>query len=173
MKRTSPAFTIVELLIVIVVIGILAALVMSTFASVQSRARDTKRSDDIAAIKKALELYKADKGTYPVATANPDNGGWELSTDVAGSFMEYLKPYMGEVPLDPLNTSTNSYWYYRYPPGQYGCPVENGGFYVLRASAYEDAANKPKGNGVNCPSGSQNDPGLGGKLYLYSLFENP
>ena len=66
LKKTSQkGFTIVELLIVIVVIGILAALVLNTFNGVQARARNTERQTDIKAIASQLEAYYADKGGYP------------------------------------------------------------------------------------------------------------
>lgn len=61
----QKGFTIVELLIVIVVIGILAALVLNTFAGVQQRARDTERQTDVTALATQLEVYYNDNGTYP------------------------------------------------------------------------------------------------------------
>lgn len=64
-KTSQKGFTIVELLIVIVVIGILAALVLNTFAGAQARARDTERKTDIDAVAKQLEVYHADHGAYP------------------------------------------------------------------------------------------------------------
>ena len=74
--NTKTGFTIVELLIVIVVIGILAAITIVAFNGVQARAKDSTRSNDLTAIQKALELYKTDNGTYPNATANPVTSGW-------------------------------------------------------------------------------------------------
>lgn len=65
LKRKQGGFTIVELLIVIVVIGILAALVITTFAGVQRRARNTERETDIKAIHGHLEAYYANNGYYP------------------------------------------------------------------------------------------------------------
>ncbi len=65
-KNSQKGFTIVELLIVIVVIGILAALVLNTFAGVQKRARDTERQTDATAISTQLERYYADNGRYPI-----------------------------------------------------------------------------------------------------------
>jgi prepilin-type N-terminal cleavage/methylation domain-containing protein len=67
-KKTSKGFTIVELLIVIVVIGILAALVLNSFRGVQERARDTKRRTDVNAQASQLEVYYTDNGGYPVFT---------------------------------------------------------------------------------------------------------
>lgn len=63
--RNKKGFTIVELLIVIVVIGILAALVIVTFAGIQQRARNTERETDIKAIHGHLETFFADNGYYP------------------------------------------------------------------------------------------------------------
>ena len=64
MKRQS-GFTIVELLIVIVVIGILAAISVVAYNGIQQRARDSQRQSNIANIAKALEMYYIDNGRYP------------------------------------------------------------------------------------------------------------
>lgn len=64
-KSTNKGFTIVELLIVIVVIGILAALVVTTFTGIQQRARNTERQTDIKAIHGQVEAYYAQNGRYP------------------------------------------------------------------------------------------------------------
>jgi len=65
--RTQKGFTIVELLIVIVVIGILAAIVIVAFNGVQQRARDAERTSEIKTIQKKLEVFKAENGYYPSA----------------------------------------------------------------------------------------------------------
>lgn len=59
-------FTIVELLIVIVVIAILAAISIVAYSGVQDRAEASKTASAVSAYKKGLLLYKADKGFYPV-----------------------------------------------------------------------------------------------------------
>lgn len=66
-QKSQKGFTIVELLIVIVVIGILAALVLNTFQGVQKRARDTTRQTDVNAIATQLEVYygSSNTGGYP------------------------------------------------------------------------------------------------------------
>ncbi len=61
----QQAFTIVELLIVIVVIGILAAIVIVTFSGIQDRAYNAKALSVANAYEKALQLYKIDTGSYP------------------------------------------------------------------------------------------------------------
>lgn len=64
-KQKQSGFTIVELLIVIVIIGILAGLVITTFVGIQARARDSERQTDINAVQKQLEAYYANVGAYP------------------------------------------------------------------------------------------------------------
>lgn len=63
--QNRSGFTIVELLIVIVVIGILAGLVLNTFNGIQARARDTERKTDVNAIHAQVEAFHADNGYYP------------------------------------------------------------------------------------------------------------
>ncbi|RYF29662.1 MAG: prepilin-type N-terminal cleavage/methylation domain-containing protein [Chloroflexi bacterium] len=73
-KNTRSGFTIVELLIVIVVIGILAAITIVAFNGIQQRGRDSQRVSDINVIKKSLELFHAQNGYYPnVAQLNTAN----------------------------------------------------------------------------------------------------
>jgi len=63
--KKNKGFTIVELLIVIVVIGILAAITIVAFNGVQQRGQNANRASDIASIVKAAELYNIDNSSYP------------------------------------------------------------------------------------------------------------
>jgi prepilin-type N-terminal cleavage/methylation domain-containing protein len=64
-KSFQKGFTIVELLIVIVVIGILAALVITTYNGIQQKGRNTERQTDLKAVQGQLEAYYAQNGVYP------------------------------------------------------------------------------------------------------------
>lgn len=79
-KKTSQSgFTIVELLIVIVVIGILAALVIVTFSGIQQKARDTKRQTDVKAMHSQLEAFFAQNGGgYPIL-ADVNTASWRTT----------------------------------------------------------------------------------------------
>ena len=66
--KQANGFTIVELLIVIVVIGILAAMTIVAFNGVQSRATEASIKSDLANAGKKIELLKVDTGTYPAQT---------------------------------------------------------------------------------------------------------
>ena len=71
----QKGFTIVELLIVIVVIGILAAITLVAYNGLQQRARDTQRKSDLAAIARALQVYAVDNGNYVEAGSGCGSGG--------------------------------------------------------------------------------------------------
>lgn len=93
LKRKESGFTIVELLIVIVVIGILAALVVTTFSGVQKKARNTERQTDIKAIHGQLEAYFSQNNKYPTL-ANLNDAGWR-GTDMKSLDAEALKDPKG------------------------------------------------------------------------------
>lgn len=78
LKSKQEGFTIVELLIVIVVIGILAGLVITTFTGIQQKARNTERETDIKALHGQLEAYNAQNGKYPTL-ANMNDSTWRSS----------------------------------------------------------------------------------------------
>jgi len=78
LKKRSQGFTIVELLIVIVVIGILALLVITTYSGIQAKARNSKRQTDIQSLQTQLEAFFSQNGYYPSLTNMKDtaSGGW-------------------------------------------------------------------------------------------------
>lgn len=82
LKKKQSGFTIVELLIVIVVIGILALLVVNTFSGIQKKARDSERQTDINALHGQLEAYYAQNAKYP-SLANLQDGTW-VSSNLKG-----------------------------------------------------------------------------------------
>ncbi len=93
LQRKQHGFTIVELLIVIVVIGILAALVITTFTGIQQKARNTERTTDIKALHGQVEAYYAQNGKYPTL-ANLNDSTWR-GTNMKGLDPEALKDPKG------------------------------------------------------------------------------
>jgi len=68
LKKSNKGFTIVELLIVIVVIGILALLVITTYSGIQQKARNSKRQTDLQSLQTQLEAFFSQNGYYPNLT---------------------------------------------------------------------------------------------------------
>ncbi|MBP6880712.1 prepilin-type N-terminal cleavage/methylation domain-containing protein [Candidatus Saccharibacteria bacterium] len=97
--RNNKGFTIIELLIVIVVIGILAALVLTAYGNIQQRARDTEGQTDIAEISKQLELQYINDGTFkgsypPTLAAAETEFGTKLPAETFDSPRNTTHPYV-------------------------------------------------------------------------------
>ena len=153
-KHKQPGFTIVELLIVIVVIAILAAITIVAYSGIQARARDSRRIDDVRVIVTALEVYKVLNGSYP---ASGNGGSFEPSTMDPPNFMSALRTsgsFGSATPIDPINNSSNYYSYFRYPAGYYGCDSSRGQYYVLIVTNLESKSGTGNGPGFQC--GTQN-----------------
>ena len=180
MVTRARGFTIVELLIVIVVIAILAAITIVAYNGIQDRAISSRRLNDMETITKALEMYKAQKGYYPEVVSN-STGGWERSAVNPDNFLKALKDekILDKVPVDPINSAPDgstgaestftSYTYYLYTAAQsasqYGCDIALGRLYVLKIEApgKPAMAGSPglrcgavyvSGSGTNTPYGS-------------------
>lgn len=82
--KQYSGFTIVELLIVIVVIAILAAITIVAYNGIQSRARESSLRSDLTNISKQLELYRAD-GDYPANDTQLQSINAKFSFSPAGT----------------------------------------------------------------------------------------
>jgi general secretion pathway protein G len=72
LERRS-AFTLIELLTVLVIIMILVGIIVGASKYAQVKGGNTRAQAEIAAIETALESYKNDNGAYPPSTTTPDN----------------------------------------------------------------------------------------------------
>jgi len=95
--RTQPAFTLIELLLVLVILGILAAIVVPKFAGRTEQARQTAAQSQIATFGTALDAFEVDNGYYPKGK----NGLADLVQQPRDA-QNWKGPYMkGEIPNDP------------------------------------------------------------------------
>lgn len=99
LKRKSQGFTIVELLIVIVVIGILALLVITTYSGIQAKARNAKRQTDIQSLQTQLEAFFSQNGYYPSLT-DMNSSSWRSTN------MKSLDPNALIDPSNPTQSNT-------------------------------------------------------------------
>ncbi len=75
MKKNDEGFTLIELLIVIVILGILAAVVVFAVGGITQDAEQNACKAEERAVETAIEAYRADRGSYPTGTADIVDGG--------------------------------------------------------------------------------------------------
>jgi len=99
----KKGFTLLELLLVIAILGILAAMITGNFFTSLKKGRDAKRKADLEQITRALEMYYEDNNAYPTA-GSVTFGGQLCNPAGCGT-----KIYMQKLPNDP--TSGRNYEY--------------------------------------------------------------
>ena len=103
-QNRNHAFTLVEMLLVVTIIGILAALVIPRIVGVSERSRiDAARTDINSGIKSALGRYEIDNGCFPQSLQ-------DMLTQPSTA-KHWTGPYLDKLPVDPWG---NFYIYY-YP----------------------------------------------------------
>ena len=113
-KRRQAGFTLIEIMVVVVILGILAAMVAPKILSRPDQAKVTVARSDIETIAQALELYRLDNGMYPSLdqgldalakkpTSAPEPRNWNP------------EGYLKKTPIDPWG---NAYMYLQ--PGNKG-----------------------------------------------------
>ncbi len=136
--QKQHGFSLIEIMVVVVILGILAALVVPKIMSRPDEARMVKAKQDVLAIQNALDLYKLDNGFYPSTeqgllalvekpTSNPIPHDW--------------KAYLKSLPKDPWGRD-----YLYLNPGQHG---------EIDVFTF-GADGEPGGTGVNAEIGNWN-----------------
>ncbi|MEI8196416.1 MAG: prepilin-type N-terminal cleavage/methylation domain-containing protein [Phycisphaerae bacterium] len=133
MKRNPRGFTLVEILIVVIILGILAAIVIPQFTNASNDARTNSVASTLQTIRSQIELFKIQhQDTPPTLTAlgaNAAGSYWALmltastsvDTNVTAGTGAGLGPYLQQAPVNPLSknskvtstaTDATAGWYY-------------------------------------------------------------
>ena len=100
-------FTLIEVMVVVVIIGLLAAFVVPNLIGNVDRAAVTRAKGDIRIIETALSLYRLDNYRYP----STEEGLQALVINPGEAVAQNWKPYLNSVPSDPWNNP----YHYVYP----------------------------------------------------------
>lgn len=93
-------FTLIEIMVVIVILGILASLIMPKIMSRPEEARIVKAKQDIKAVESALELYRLDNGFYPSTDQGLSALVKQPTTDPVPTNWK-KEGYLKKLPMDP------------------------------------------------------------------------
>jgi prepilin-type N-terminal cleavage/methylation domain-containing protein len=116
MKRSNKkqkGFTIIELLIVIVVIGILAAIVITTYGGIQAKQRNTTRQDDVKSLQAQLEAFYSQNGYYPSLT-DMNSASWRTKNMTSLDTNDLIDPSSSETNANVQLTATPGAKVYAY-----------------------------------------------------------
>lgn len=126
-NKTQSAFTLIEMLVVISLIGILAALALVSYTSVQKQARDTTRKSDLKQYQNALEIYgNMANGLFPSRSVATN-----ASETLCNDLNLRLEPDIS-CSEDPKNASDSTF-VYRYISGTVNTGAASATNYVLWA----------------------------------------
>ena len=137
-RHVQRGFSLIEIMVVVVIMGILAALVVPNLMDRPDQARVVAAKQDIGAIMQALKLYRLDNGRYP----SSQDGLQILTGKSAQGGAATGRVYMDRLPNDP--------WGHPY---QYLNPGVNGEVDVFSLGA----DSQPGGEGVEADVGSWNN----------------
>ena len=125
MMKTQRGFTLIELMIVVSIIGILAAIAAPNYQWGIIRARESVLREDLYMMRSTIDQYRADQGKYPATLQE---------------LVENKNKYLREIPKDPF-TKTNDSWV-TVPPPQTD-PPEEGVYDVHSGSTLIGSDGKP------------------------------
>lgn len=134
-KKHQAGFTLIEIMVVVVILGILAAMVVPKVLDRPDQARATAARQDVAGLMQALKLFRLDQGRYPTMA----EGLKALAEKPANATSGDWRAYIERLPNDPWGRS-----YHYLNPGA------NGEIDVFSLGA----DGQPDGEGVNADIGS-------------------
>lgn len=138
-RKSNKGFTLIELMIVVAIIGILAAIAIPNFLRFQLKSKSSEGKVNIAAIRTAEESYLAEFGSYvAVTTANPTAGipgSQKIGFNTGGGF-------------DTLGWSPEGNVFFQYAVNNTSA---NSNAYTISAAADIDADNSPQAWGYVKP----------------------
>jgi len=105
-RLSSAGFTLLELLVVMTIIGILAAIAVPALKNSPQRAREATLKEDLFAMRSVIDQYHGDKGNYPADLAT-------LVTD----------GYLRKIPVDPMTKSADT-WVLAYEEASTDQPAD-------------------------------------------------
>ncbi len=132
MRVEKKGFTLVEILIVVVILGILAAIVIPQFTDASTEARESSLMSDLQTMRSQIELYKIQ---HSDALPGAASASFELcmtgQTDILGVAGIGYGPYLQKIPTNPFNDSNDV-----AVTGSLGSDTTKGWFFNIISGAF-------------------------------------
>lgn len=119
LNHLRRGFTLVELLIVIIIIAVLAAVAIPKFANSSTRSKEAALRAELRLLRNAVELFKNDTGCYPAqlshltveagSTSVPATGKDSAGLDKAIVASDFRGPYVSTISKDPISGASFTY----------------------------------------------------------------
>ena len=136
-RTVKRGFTLIEILIVVVLIAILAAIVVPSFSDVVSGSRKTSLLEQLRRMRTDITLYKIQHADQPPTLAGTPTDWTDLTQAKLNADGVMCGPYMTTVPRNPLNNfsdvhvvNTDQAWGAPVPAGNYGFVYNSNTGYV-------------------------------------------
>jgi len=106
--KARKGFTLVEILIVVVILGILAAIVIPQFTDASTQAKTSSLTSDLQTVRSQIELYKVEHNdALPGAGTASFEDALTEQTDIDGALGSDYGPYLQKIPTNPFNDSNS------------------------------------------------------------------
>ena len=114
-RSWQKGFTLVELVVVIAIMGILAAILLANMASAAKRGRDVERQSDLRNLQNAIEAYRHRNGQYPATGCTVGDGNWAHESDCATYIVGLVPNFIPTLPRDGARGTHEGYSYVTNP----------------------------------------------------------
>ncbi len=172
--RFNRGFTLIEVMVVVAIIGILASVLFASFEEGRQQSRDKFRQSELKELQLAIELYKAQNGSYPATGCGQIALHWSgpgphpsWGMDCQDYITGLVPDYIGSLPRDPKSEDVNGVGFI------YSTNSDQSGYKLLSHQAAESLfVTSYTDEFARCPSACGVCGAIGLQSNVYAVYSN-